>query len=297
MLLGSEPHPANRHGSRLASSVGAIRLIHVFPSMTVVAASVLLMFVARHGLPPLGLVLRGIMVVGGSQVAVGALNDFIDRFDDARTQPEKPLPSGQVRPSVAFAMVWAGVIVCCVFALTFGLASLGVAALGLCSGLAYDLWLKRTLFSPVAYMVSFLSLLTWIWLIVGALTLTVVLVYPLGACLLLAANLANALPDAETDAALGQRGLVVVLGPRRALHVVLLISSGAAVCSFIFCAVEGVVLGVVLSVMSGVLIASAGWLARRSNLDRHRLQLIFKCIAPAIALIAASSLLAFQSVV
>jgi 4-hydroxybenzoate polyprenyltransferase len=295
MPVGSDSHPSNRQASRLSSLLGAVRLVHVFPSVTVIVGSVLLMFVAHHGIPPLGLALRGVAVVAASQVAVGALNDFIDRYDDARTQPNKPLPSKQVGPSVAVAMVGVGVALCCSFALTFGLTSLGIVALGLSSGLAYDLWLKRTPYSPGSYMISFLSLLTWIWLIAGTLTWAIVIMYPLGACLLLAAHLANALPDAQTDAALGQRGLVVVLGPRRALNIVLSVGAGATAWALVFCAVERSFLGLVFSLASSILVASAAWLARQSGLDRHSLQLIFRCIAPAIALIAASSLLAFES--
>jgi 4-hydroxybenzoate polyprenyltransferase len=276
--------------------LGAIRLVHVFPSVTVVAASTLLLFVAHRGSPSLALTLRAIAVVASSQVAVGALNDFVDRFDDARTQPEKPLPSGQVLPSVAVIMVAVGIVVCCSFALTFGPTSLGIVGVGLGSGLAYDLWLKRTPFSPAAYIVSFLSLITWIWLIAGKFTWTLAILYPLGACLLLAAHLANALPDAQTDAALGQRGLVVVLGPRRALTTVLTIGGAATFFAFVFSAVEHVPLGLVFSLASGSFVGFAGWMARRSNLDRHSLQQIFQCVAPAIALIAASCLLAFQSI-
>ena len=202
-------------------------------------------------MPPSGVILRGVLVVAASQVAVGALNDFIDREDDARTQPEKPLPSGQTSPPVAVGMVVAGIALCCGFALTFGPASLAIAALGLGSGLAYDLRLKRTPFSPVTYVVSFLSLLTWIWLITGMFTWNVLIVYPFGAFLLLAAHLANALPDAETDAALGQRGLAVLLGPKRALTIVLLVSGCAATGVFVFCAIERVPIGLALSVAGG----------------------------------------------
>src|SRR5947209_14146144 len=96
MLPEWEPHRSNRPRHRLISIVAAVRLIHVFPSVTVITATVLLMFVAYHGTPPLGLMLRGLVVVAASQVAVGALNDYVDRHDDARTQTEKPLPSGLV---------------------------------------------------------------------------------------------------------------------------------------------------------------------------------------------------------
>jgi 4-hydroxybenzoate polyprenyltransferase len=192
-------------------------------------------------------------------------------------------------------MVAGGIVMCCGTALTFGFSSCGIATLGLVSGLGYDLRLKRTPLSPVPYMVSFLSLFTWIWVITGAFTWTVVTVYPPGACLLLAAHLSNALPDAETDATLGQRGLVVVLGPERALHIVLLICTGAAACTMIFCVLERTFAGLMLSLISAMFVGSATWLARRSELNRASLQLIFKCVAPAIGLTAASFLLAFKA--
>jgi 4-hydroxybenzoate polyprenyltransferase len=295
MILGWEPHRSNRPPNWLMSTVAAIRLIHVFPSVTVVAASVLLMFVASRGNPPLGLLLRGAAVVAASQVAVGALNDYVDRHDDARTQPEKPLTSGLVSTRTALAMVAGGIVVCCGVSFTFGPVAFCISTLGLISGLAYDLRLKRTPFSPVTYMVSFLSLFTWIWYITGAITRSIVLVYPLGACLLLAAHLANALPDASTDAMLGQRGLVVLLGPRRALNIMLLISAGAAACTMIFCFIEGVTVGIILSLVSVILVGFAVRVARRSELDRPALQLIFKYIAPTIALTAAAFLLAFEA--
>jgi 4-hydroxybenzoate polyprenyltransferase len=281
--------------SRLDSWIGAVRLVHVFPSITVIAGSTVLMFVAHRGVPGIGVLLRGVTVVTTSQIAVGALNDFIDRGDDARTQPEKPLPSKQTSTGVAKAMVIGGIVMCCTLALTFGLGSLGLVAIGLGSGLAYDLRLKRTPFSPITYMVSFLALLTWVWLVAGTLTWSVLIVYPFGACLLLAAHLANALPDAKTDAALGQRGLAVVLGPRRALTVVLVVSGSAAICALAFCIVEHASLGVIFSLMGGVLVLSAAWPTRRPDLDRAALQAIFRRIAPAIALIAASCLLAFEA--
>jgi 4-hydroxybenzoate polyprenyltransferase len=277
------------------STIAAVRLIHVFPSVTVIVASVLLTFVAFRGTPPLGLLLRGVAVVAASQVAVGALNDYIDRHDDAQTQPDKPLPSGLVGTPTALALVAGGIAVCCALALTFGPTAFGIATLGLASGLAYDLRLKRTPFSPLTYIVSFLSLFTWIWTVTGAITWRVVAVYPLGACLLLAAHLANALPDATTDAALGQRGLVVLLGPRRALNIVLLISAGAVACTIAFCAIQGVTVGIILSLVSGILVGIAVQVARRSELNRPALQLIFKCVAPAIALTAAAFLLAFEA--
>lgn len=277
----------------LCSALAAVRLIHAFPSATVIAGSGLLMLVAHQGVPPLGVLLRGVAVVAGSQVAVGALNDYLDRHDDARTQPEKPLPSGAIGVPVAVALVVIGIVVCVAIASSFGPVSLGIASLGLASGLVYDLGLKRTPFSPASYLVSFLSLLTWIWFIAGTLRWTFALLYPFGACLLLAAHVANALPDAETDAVLGHRGLAVVLGPRHSLQLVLSVTASAAVFTIILCGAKHVIPGLGLALLAAVLIGAAVRLGRNSDLGRQSLLLIFRCVAPAIALIAAACLLAF----
>ena len=273
----------------------AVRLIHVFPTLTVISGSALLLVVAHGGLPAMVVLARAVAVVAGSQVAVGALNDYLDRHDDARYQPDKPLPSGEVSTTTAKRMVAVGIVVCCAGALTFGIASFVVAAIGLLSGLVYDFGLKRTPFSPVSYIVSFLSLLTWIWLVGGRLSWSLIVVYPLGAALLLAAHLANALPDVPSDTALGQRGLAVILGPARALRLTLAITSGAVGLAFAYSVVQRVVAGAVLAMLAGGLVALAGTRASPSGADRRSLQVAFHCLAPAIVLCAASWLLVFQA--
>jgi 4-hydroxybenzoate polyprenyltransferase len=254
------------------------------------------MAVAHGGAPGTGVFLRGLLVVAGSQVAVGALNDYLDRFDDRRTQPDKPLPAGLTSPSIARWLVVAGMATCIGFALSFGPVPFLVAVVGLGGGLAYDLGLKRSPFSPAAYVVSFLSLVTWIWLIVGTLTWKMIPVYPIGASLLVAAHLANALPDIESDRALGQRGLAVVLGPRRTFQAIMSMYGVVAVPAAGLSIAQRSLPALTLVVIGSALAATAGWIGAGPALSRPRRQVVFRLMAPAIGLLGGGCLLAFTAV-
>jgi 1,4-dihydroxy-2-naphthoate octaprenyltransferase len=99
---------------------------------------------------------------------------------------------------------------------------LGAAASG--SALAYNLFLSRTPFSPLPYLVSFGLLPAWIAAGVGVPIERVLPAIPLVAPFAMAAHLANTLRDFEADAAGSSRSLAQVLG-RRASH---LLAAGLA---------------------------------------------------------------------
>ncbi|MFG6202496.1 SCO3242 family prenyltransferase [Nonomuraea sp. JJY05] len=78
-----------------------------------------------------------------------ALNDWADREADAVERPERPIPSGRVRPGtalgIAAGLTGAGLIVA---AASGGRRALGVAGLLAGAVWAYDLGLKRTPLGP-----------------------------------------------------------------------------------------------------------------------------------------------------
>ncbi|MFN8556009.1 MAG: UbiA family prenyltransferase [Dehalococcoidia bacterium] len=84
-------------------------------------------------------------------------------------------------------------------------------------GLAYDLWLKRSAWSSLAYAVALPLVPVWVWTALGRFTPALLWVWPIGLLLGGALHLANALPDLDADAAHGVRGAVQRLGRRRAL--------------------------------------------------------------------------------
>lgn len=274
--------------------VAFIRLIHPFPVSVVLLTSASLLVVARSTVPDPGLLIRAMTVVLLSQISVGALNDYMDRHSDARIQPDKPIPSGLVSAREALILAVAAGAALPVAAASFGASSVVIAGLGTAAGLAYDLRLKTTPFSFLAYVVAFLCLVTWIWLVAGRLTPVFFTIYPAGVCLLTAAHLANAFPDIEIDISQGHRGLSAILGPRRTLTLILALYGLVAIFTAALAAAAASVPALALAVAASSLAVRAG-VAGFSALDRRSIRkAVFRLLAPAIGLLALAAFVALS---
>ena len=304
---GSAPearHPHVEHADRQTAMkpvvsgcrtlLGLARSIHPFPTGVVVLTTLGLALIAHRGFLPTGSLGRMLGVVLCSQIVVGSLNDYRDRHTDAISQPTKPIPSGDVGARAVLVLCQLSLISCFLLAATFGPLPLLLVVVGTMSGVAYDLWLKPTPFSIFGYLGGFLCLVSWVWLLAGHFTPTFLLVYPAGAFLLLSVHLANGYPDLESDRALGQRGLAVLLGaPRTRLAIVL---------SFNLVAIVGTAavilqrswLAEALLLVAWVLDISAVRISGRAIADLQARRHLFTLLAPATALLSAACLLAIS---
>jgi len=180
------------------------------------------------GLGALRLVLLGVAMLAG-QFSVGLSNDWIDAERDITVgRLDKPVSRGWVRASTVRTAAWS----CAVFMVLFGiwLGWLALAALVFAIGLgwAYNIGLKKTPLSIVAYVLSFGSLPAVATLARPAPAAPAVWALGVGGLLGAAAHFANTLPDIEDDRALGVRGLPQLLGRRTSsvlTYVVLLAAS------------------------------------------------------------------------
>ena len=280
---------------RYRQVLGTIRLIHVFPTAVVVVTSLFLILIVHGGNPGRGFMLRAGSVVLLSQIAVGALNDYVDRELDAQLQPDKPIPSALVSPALALGLVIVSLILIVPAGLTFGTGAFAVAAIGTFAGLAYDLWLKPTPLSFLGYIGGFLSLLTWVWLVAGHFSLWLVPLYPAAVLLLVAAHLAQSLPDIETDRTVGLHGLAVVLGPARSVRIIEMFYLVAALGGLGVAALARSVSAFGLVVLSMGVLAFARRLEPERPHSRARRVRFFHAIAAGIALQGLGSLLAITS--
>lgn len=191
-----------------------IRLVHPFPSVLNAAVVALLAIVASDGDPDwrTAALLAATMLC--LQCAIGAVNDLMDRQLDAASKPWKPLVSGAVSPTVAVAVAVACALAGLTLAWIASPEAWPLALLGLLIGLGYDLGLKRTPFSALTYSLALPLAPLWVWIAVSSPTPAVVAAVPLGALIGFGLQLANAMQDAETDAAGGVRGTAQWLGPR-----------------------------------------------------------------------------------
>lgn len=194
--------------------LAALRLIHPAPALAVVLLSAALgaILATQAGLPIDERWAFTVLAVAGSQVFTGATNDIADRFRDAVARPEKPLPAGELSPNAATWIASIGLAVQLAASWQVGGLALALGAVASGSALAYNLYLSRTPFSALPYLVSFGLLPAWIAAGVGIPIERVLPAIPLVAPFAVAAHLANTVRDFEADAAGGSRSLAQVLG-------------------------------------------------------------------------------------
>ncbi len=196
---------------------GYFRLVHPFPVAMNAVASVAFALLAARGWPGMRVVLLIAAAIIGSQATVGVVNDLRDRDLDAIAKPSKPLVSGRATVRGAICVGTITLLVALVAGLAIGRLSLLFVIAMTTAGLVYDLWLKRTVASFLPYILGLPILPIWAWTCVRDAPPRLWLTYPLGVLVGFGLHLANALPDAERDAAGGVRGIVQVVGTRGAL--------------------------------------------------------------------------------
>lgn len=209
----------------------ALRLIHPAPASAVVILSAALggILLDQAGRSPDARLLLVVLSIAGSQVATGAFNDWADRFRDAGTRPEKPIPGGDLSPRAALTIGAGAVAFQLATSAPLGAIALLLGAAATASALTYDFVLSRTPASVLPYLVSFGLLPLWIAAGVGLSLERVVGASMLVAPFAAAAHLANTLRDFDADAASGSRSLAQVIGHRRSRLLALVLAIGVGV--------------------------------------------------------------------
>ncbi len=198
--------------------VDLLRAAHAGPSavVTVVVAGLGI----AADVPPGRLSLLLVAVLAG-QVAIGWTNDLadVDR-DRAGGRIDKPLVDGDDRlRQVVRTATGIALVVTVVASLALGVVAGVFHLVAVAAGLAYDLRLKATAWSPLPYALAF-----------GLLPAFTVAARPdgagaawwalaAGACFGVGVHLANVVPDLDADAAAHVRGLPQRLGRRVSLAV------------------------------------------------------------------------------
>ena len=206
-------------------------LPHAVPILVVLTATAAFALVASGGWPGLGPMIWLLGSMLGGQVAVGAVNELVDADLDAVSRPDKPIPAGLVSLRGARTMTIAGILAMVTLGARLGVAALTLCALGTGVGVSYSIWFKRTIWSWVPYLVALPLLPIWVWSALDEVDPALFVIYPIGAAAVVAVNLAQSLPDVESDRTSGIRTLAVALGPahaRRACWGALLLAAGLA---------------------------------------------------------------------
>lgn len=275
--------------------IGLVLVIHPFPVLVVVLTSGVMLALVEGGMPNISLLVRAILAVLLSQVAVGSLNDFIDRHDDSRMQPDKPIPTGLISAGSALKLCIVSLTVLVPVSLSLGWRASVLVLVGTSAGLLYDFRLKRTPWSVMGYIVGFLSLFTWVCVIANRFPPWFAFGYVLGPPLIVAAHLAQSLPDIETDRRLGLRGLAVVLGYTNSSRVLLALYFINAVAAALSALIRHSGPAALLASLSLLLLVRSFAISRGQMDDRRVRVRLFHVVAPGLALAALSSMLSIAS--
>ena len=194
---------------------GWVQASHPFPIAAVLSLTVLVGLLSGDvDAGRLGLALVAML---GSQLAIGWMNDYLDREHDRAQQPSKPVPSGLVAARLLPSASIAALAVALAAGLALGPLPLLFLVIGTAAGLAHDFGVKDTRLSALPFAVGIGVLPPFVWSALDVYRPELLVLYVVGTPLAVAAHLANVLPDIETDTALGRRSIAVALGRGRTL--------------------------------------------------------------------------------
>ena len=189
---------------------------HFGPTFVVTLVSVLLARTVTSGPNSFWI---GLAVFTG-QLCVGWTNDLVDMESDrAEGRKGKPLAQGFISPVLVARATYIAL------SLTVGLSLLGpfglrgglLHLLGVGCGVSYNFYFKRTLLSPLPYIVAFAALPSAILLSTNVIAPTWLVIA--GALFGLAAHFANVVKDIDADIANHINGLPQVVGAKVSLFI------------------------------------------------------------------------------
>jgi len=214
--------------SRVVVAGAYLRLPHALPVAIVLATTGALSLVVERS-AAWSTHAAILLAMLGAQVVIGIVNELVDVDLDRAARPDKPLVSGLASRQGAFALLVGAAAVMLAAGAALGIPALLVCLLGCALGVAYSLWLKRTLLAFLPYVLAIPMLPIWVALAHDELDAGWLLLFPIGAFALTGVQVAQSLPDIDSDRVAGIRSLTTVLGERRAIAVCwcLLLTSAA----------------------------------------------------------------------
>lgn len=215
MLRSVVSAPLDRSPARIVRAY--LVLPHAAPVAVVMATTLGCALLVPGGPPESAMLLLVLAAMFGGQLAIGAVNEIVDAEADAVAKPSKPIPSGLVPVSHAYAITVIGLALMVVTSALLGPAAFLLSSLGTGCGLAYDFWFKRGAFSWAPYLVALPLLPIWVWTALDAFDPRLLWLYPLGGFAVIGVHLAQTLPDIAGDRATGVETLTARLGERRAM--------------------------------------------------------------------------------
>jgi 4-hydroxybenzoate polyprenyltransferase len=227
------------------------------------------------GGPPLTAIRLGVAMIA-IQAAIGTVNDIVDVDRDQGVKPGKPLPGGVVGMRSARLVAVVAIALGLALSILSGPAAAAVALLGLAVGLAYDMRLKGTAWSWLAFAIGLPLLPVYAWLgAAGGLPGSFAVLVPTAVGAGAALAIANALADVERDLAAGVASVAVALGREAAwgvhlvLHITVFVVAFGSVAMASMAGPQPPSLALPMMVLGALLVVAGACLARSSLASRR----------------------------
>jgi 4-hydroxybenzoate polyprenyltransferase len=153
------------------------------------------------------------------QLSIAFLNDYCDRYLDARSKRSKPIVRGLVRPNEALCAGLLMIVVMLILLIPLNFLALLISLAYLVLFQGYNLGLKSTPLSGIIFAVGMPLIPLYAFAGVGHIPSFFIWLLPVGFLLGVVINVSNSIADIEEDAAHGAKTLAVVLGVRRSFFV------------------------------------------------------------------------------
>jgi len=188
------------------------------PAVTfTVVAAFLFVRSADDGRTSTGLLAAYLGAVLLTQLSIALHNNWCDREADAVAKPWRWIPRGVLDARLALASAAALFVAGVALASLLGALVAQLVAAGTLCGFLYNARLKRTIWSWAPFAVALPTLAVCSLAVAQRLDGFPYGLYLIGAPLVLAIHLGDAIPDIAGDRKAGVRGLAVALGHRRSL--------------------------------------------------------------------------------
>ena len=189
--------------------------LHLRAIPVVIGAAFVFLWVGSRGAPPAstGLFLTSLLL---TQIAIAFHNNWCDRDLDAATKPWRLIPRGALSAVASRRLAWLLFLGGLVVALPLGALAVLAIGIGTSCGFVYDAVLKRTIWSFAPFCIALPTLPVAAFIVAGRADVLLAIAYLVGAPLVVAIHLADALPDIARDRSFGLTTLAVRLGTRRA---------------------------------------------------------------------------------
>lgn len=193
-----------------------LRTSHPGPTLIVTLAGFLMANSSGSLWSSLGIALT----VFTGQLCIGWTNDLVDlESDRSQARKNKPLANGTISVRTVVIATGISITVCILLSLLgpFGLRGGSLHLLAVCCGIAYNFYFKKSVLSPLPYVIAFGAFPSAIALSKNHAVPTWLVI--LGALFGIAAHFANVVKDMDQDQLAGLNGLPQRLGTRASLLV------------------------------------------------------------------------------